>query len=214
MGDEDRLKDEKGLLWKTLEFVVEQLDTGSVEEKIRGLREGTKGITNSKLVGCLVREKAVKSGLVAGLTSLPANIPILGTLATLSLGTAVDLATLMRYECQLVVEVACVYGCMGGRFQSTIDILSVLSAVAGDERAQRDLERIKLTAVGDQAIGTATRQLLNKLAVRIGGALVAKSSARAVPVLGALIGAGINYSALVRVGEVAERYFTGRAARG
>ncbi len=216
--DKDREKDspktdEKSLLWKTIKLVVDQLDTESVEDKISRLREENTGYENTDLVGVLIREKALRSGLIGGLTALPANIPILGTIATLTIGTAVDLATLLRYQCILVVEVGAVYGRLGGSFQSMIDILSVLSVVSGDRRSRRDLERIKLSNVGDRCMNTATRQLLNKVATRIGLKLVQKSTARSVPIIGAIVGAGINYSAIDDVGRTSERYYTGKGKR-
>jgi len=204
---DDEPADDKGLLWKTIKFVVDQLDTESVEDKIRRLKDERPEARPADLVGVLIREKALRSGLVGGLTALPANIPILGTIATLTIGTAVDLAAVLRYQCILVVEVGALFGKLGGNFQSMIDILTVLSVVSGDRRSRRDLERIKLSNVGDRCVNVGTRQLLNKVATRIGMKLVQKSSARTIPIVGALVGAGINYAAIDDVGRAAERYY-------
>lgn len=210
-GNDDE-RDEKGLLWRVVQYVVEGLDTPGVEGKVAALRTAHPTWTDDEIVTHLTRENAVWSGLVGGLTSLPANIPIVGTLATLTLGTAMDLAALLRNQCLLIVEVGAVHGKLGGRFQCMIDILSVLSAVAGDRTARRDLERIRVSAVGDRCLTQGTRQLLNKIATRIGLRLVQKSSARAIPVIGALVGAGINYAAIAEVGRTARRYYTSRGS--
>ena len=207
-GDERREEgEEKSLLWRTIKGVVERLDTESVEERVEKLRIEYPERDESALVALLIREKALRSGLVGGLTALPSNIPILGTIATLTIGSAVDLATLLRYQCLLVIEVCAVFKQLGGSFQSMIDILSVLSVVSGDRRARRELERIKIASVGDRCFNTATKQLLNKVATRVGMKLIQKNSARAVPILGAFVGAGINYRALEDVGRTAERYY-------
>lgn len=199
--------DDKGMLWKTIKYVVEQLDAPGIEEKIAGLRNDNPGIKNKALTGILIREKALRSGLIGGLTALPSNIPILGTIATLTIGTAVDLGTLLRYQCILIIEVGAVYGTINGSFQSMIDILSILSVVSGDRRSRQELDRIRLSSVGDRCFSVGSKQLLNKIATRIGIKLVQKSSAKTIPVLGALFGAGINYNAIDDVGRTAERYF-------
>jgi len=199
--------DEKGMLWKTIKYVVEQLDAPGIEEKIKELRKENPGIKNKALTGKLIREKAIRSGIIGGLTALPSNIPILGTIATLTIGTAFDLGALLRYQCILVIEVGAVYGQVNGHFQSMIDILSVLSVVSGDKRSKRELDRIRLSAVGDRCFTVGSRQLLNKIATRIGIKLVQKTSAKTVPILGAIFGAGINYNAIDDVGRTAEKYF-------
>ena len=200
--------DDKGMLWKTIKYVVDQLDAPGIEEKIANLRSKNPGIRRKDLVGILIREKALRSGIIGGLTALPSNIPILGTIATLTIGSAIDLGTLLRYQCILVIEVGAVYGQISGHFQSMIDILSVLSVVSGDRRSRKELDRIRLSSVGDRCFSVGSKQLLNKIATRIGIKLVQKSSARSVPVLGALFGAGINYNAIDDVGRTSEKYFT------
>ena len=199
--------DDKGMLWKTIKYVVEQLDAPGIEEKIATLRSEHPGIKNRALTGILIREKALRSGLIGGLTALPSNIPILGTIATLTIGTAFDLGTLLRYQCILVIEVGAVYGKIHGSFQSMIDILSILSVVSGDRKSRQELDRIRLSSVGDRCFSVGSKQLLNKIATRIGIKLVQKSSARSIPIIGALFGAGINYNAIDDVGRTAERYF-------
>lgn len=199
--------DDKGMLWKTIKYVVEQLDAPGIEDKIASLRSDNPGIKNRSLTGILIREKAIRSGIVGGLTALPSNIPILGTIATLTLGTAFDLGTLLRYQCILIIEVGAVYGTIHGSFQSMIDILSILSVVSGDRHSRQELDRIRLSSVGDRCFSVGSKQLLNKIATRIGIKLVQKSSAKTIPVLGALFGAGINYNAIDDVGRTAERYF-------
>jgi hypothetical protein len=139
----------------------------------------------------LVRESiartARQTAAVGAATSGAALVPGLGTLATLTLGTAADVGATLRLQAQMVLDIAVLRG----------------ADLAGDQA-----RRAILVAAGVSGASTLVRNRAGRMAaLRIGERFSARWLLKMVPVVGMLSSSGTNALATYVIGSRADTYF-------
>jgi len=162
-----------------------------------------------KVSSRLIRQAALKTGGMGGLTSVPATLPVIGAVGTVLLGSAVDLYYLLRIQMELCCAIAIAY-------DATMDedeLKAVTLALLGFSGST---EAVKAVAAGTfrRAIDEAAEGYLKNGLAR-GGSEVAerlvprllKNTYKIIPFLGIPLGASINIVSTLTVGKQARKYF-------
>lgn len=145
-----------------------------------------------------------RSAVSGGATALPAVLPGLGTLATVTGGTLLDMALVLKFEVEMTLALAWLHG-FDIREERERQIAFLLASVSTyDARSGRhvflDLAEAQGTAVWNYApreVSKLLMMVLSRLALMGAG----KGLARAIPLVGVAIGGGVNKVLTTRVGN-------------
>nr|WCC90927.1 magnetosome protein Mad31 [Desulfobacteraceae bacterium] len=145
----------------------------------------------------------------AGITTAPVSLPIIGSIGTATLGTALDLTFLIRTQIELCYAIAAVYRVSMTEIQLKASILAILGYSNNDEIAMD----ITKTSINQLIHSTATRflsrgikesslEVVERLATRMLGRMV-----RWLPLISIPINASMNVNAIKSTGLRAKNYF-------
>ncbi|GEM_PF-780016 len=140
-----------------------------------------------KLTNILIKQKCFKTGAVGAVTSAASIVPGLGTVASFTFGTAVDIGVTFKMQAELVLEISAVYQYKLEPSEKQNIVLIVTGVSAGANKLA--------TKVGEQIAKKATKKLLEK------------SVAKAIPVFGVVASAGTNILSTYIIGKRAQAYF-------
>jgi hypothetical protein len=127
----------------------------------------------------IIRGQAVKAGIVGALTSV-------GGFITLPIALPIDIVLSFRIQASLISFIAQLYG-------------------GGSEPETRSASvRNYLLMTGSSRVTQSTTRFLMSWALRI----VGKSFSKLIPIVGALIGFGVNYAIVQVMGQAALRWYS------
>jgi len=161
----------------------------------------------------LIKQSALKTGTVGGITAVPAILPVIGTLGTVIAATLSDLAYLTRKQIELCYEISAVY-------DTDIDV---------EELRAITLALLGFSGTGQMAKGIAASTLMNivdvakarylragmvdaasEVATKITPRIFGKAY-RLIPLIGIPLSASVNIASTMMVGNHARKYFNTRS---
>ncbi len=168
------------------------------------------------LADLVVRHYATKAAISGGATSVAGLLPVVGGVVAATGGTLADMAYMMKYEIEMALALAHVYGFDIDREQER-QIAYLLASigmygVATSRDAMRDLlaaEKSAIFAYAPRELAKLTVKALSQVAV----VLASKSLVKAVPFVGMVVSAGFNKAATARVGARIKAELSQRSAR-
>ena len=177
-----------GELLEPILKAVGSVDQQGAIDRLQQLKREHPDKTRDELVETLIKRKVQQTGLIGAVTSGAALVPGLGTLASITLGTAADVGATFRLQAELVMEIAAAH-----------------SRLLDDhERQQAILLVTGLSAGASRLIGTAGR----RASLRIGQRSAARWLTKALPLVGMMTAAGINALSTYIIGQRAHAYFS------
>ncbi|MBF0465224.1 MAG: EcsC family protein [Nitrospirae bacterium] len=179
------------------------------EEELKG-GSGRPGKFISYAVGSkLIKNASLRAGAVGGLTCLPATLPLIGSIGTVLLGSAVDLVVMLRMQVELCFAMSVAYGVEMSEDELKAVTLAILgfsgsaeavkAATAGALRRTVDELAVYYMKAG---LARATTEVAERLIPRL-----LRSAYRIIPFLSIPLGASINITSTMMVGNQARKYF-------
>jgi len=158
----------------------------------------------------LIKKAALKTGGMGGLTCVPAALPVVGTLGTVALGSAVDLYYLMRTQIELCYAVSVAYEVEMDEEELKAITLAILG-FSGSAETLKALTSGVLRRSIDEIASGYLKTGLSKASYEVMERLVPqflKRTYKLIPFLGIPLGASINIASTLIVGNQARRYFS------
>ena len=152
-------------------------DSQKIQQEFQQLRAKNPKANTDQLVKKIIHKQAIKSGMIGAVTSF-------GGFVTLPIALPIDIVMSMRIQAAMVEVIAQIYG------QNPSDQLA-------------SQMRSYLVTTGSHEITQRAGQMIMKMLVKYMG----KSFAKLIPILGALIGFGLNYTSTQTAGRVANRWY-------
>lgn len=205
-----------GELGQTLLTAVERITDGNAEilALVARLR-GPDGAEVDQHAQRVISHFSNKSAVVGGATALPGMLPGVGTAATLLAGPLTDMVFLLKYETELCLALSAVHG-FDINQPAERQLAFLLAALKTAELHQdRSVicDGVEITAAsiyhyGPRRIGKFLTLLMTSLAA----VSLSKSLLRALPLIGIVVGAGMNKVLTRRVGNQAHEELRRRRA--
>jgi hypothetical protein len=164
-----------------------QGDLRAAERRVAALRHAHPDAGVDELVRRTIAKATRSSALVGAATSGAAIVPGLGTIAALTLGSAIDVGATLRLQTKVVLDIALLRGVTLDPAQARAAVM----LVAGVSRA------------GTLALHGAGRAAVRQMGMRAGSRWLL----RAVPVLGLIGTSGSNAVATELIGRRADAFF-------
>ncbi|MEE8399644.1 MAG: hypothetical protein V3S89_11610 [Desulfobacterales bacterium] len=161
----------------------------------------------------LIKQSAMKTATVGGVTAAPAIIPVIGTIGTALAATVTDFAYLTRRQIELCYEISAVYD----------------TEIDEEELRAITLALIGFSGTGEMIKGIAAGTLINivdaakakylkaglveataEVAARISPRFLGRAY-KLIPLLGIPLSASINIASTMMVGNHARKYFSMRS---
>jgi hypothetical protein len=175
--------------------LFEDIDKDRVRHRVENLKDEFPALAEDELVRKIIGQEALYcafTGACTGVLPWPWII----------LGTAPDMITLLTMESSLILTIANVYGFEPDGKERAMEVLGCLAASAGAVAGTYGIRRLL-----DKKLSTL---VMEKLARRVLTGFASRLSARFIPFLGAIAGAGINYGSVRGVGKIASDYYKKR----
>jgi hypothetical protein len=159
------------------------VDLPRLKQEFEAMRARNPRATDEQLLRKVIQQQAFRSGIVGALTSI-------GGFITLPIALPVDIFWSIRIQAQMV------------------EFISAASGVTDISPYEQRIRQYLITTGGVRAAQSGTRAVLN-FAVRVMG----KSFSKLIPVVGAVIGFGVNYAITQAIGYAALNWYTKRSAQ-
>lgn len=159
-------------------------DVAKMRAQYEALRARHPNMTQEAALAEIMRGQAVKAGIVGALTSL-------GGFITLPIALPIDIVLSFRIQASLISFIAHLYG-------------------GADPETRAASVRSYLLMTGSSRVTQSTTRFLMSWALRI----IGKSFSKLIPVVGALIGFGVNYAIVQVMGRAAVRWYAAQQNRG
>lgn len=202
-------EEKRSILDKIIDLVV-----ASNPEKIKAyvdkLRSQNPSISNDDLAKKIVKRKSFKNALVGAATSS-------GGLITLPVVVPTDLVLSWKIQAFMAFSIAYVYG----HTKDTTDLKTDIYIILAGDAAKEALKRVGIEvskAVTKKAIEKyITREVMKKIWSVVGRKIITKAGEKSltsfmkiVPLVGAPIGAFLDWIATRSVGRFAIKYYSGK----
>ncbi len=158
----------------------------------------------------LIKNAALKAGGIGGLTSLPGTLPLIGTIGTVLIGSAVDLALVLRMQIELCYALSVAYDVNMDDEELKAAALAIVGFSGSASAAKAVTASVMRKAVDELAedyiktgLARATAEIAEKLIPR----LLSKWY-RFIPLLGIPIGISVNMATTMMIGNQARKYFS------
>lgn len=172
---------------------AEPLTSASVQ-RVAALRKNNTEKSDDELVEALIRNRCLQVAGVGAATAGAAIIPSVGAIASVAVGSMVDMNSTHKIQTELVLDIATIYG----------------YDFAKDERQEFLMLALGAKKAGEQTELNATEQLLVKggqqLARKATQRVASKSAARVLPAVGVATSAGTNILMTYSAGQRAKAY--------
>lgn len=191
-------------------LIVKETTVISVQfrEKYRGKKaEGD--------IADMVAEKVISnysyySAVVGGATALSGVVPGVGTVVAAFGGATADAALSMKYQVEMTMAIAAVYG-----HDITIEeekrvclIVAGLGAITQPSKGEKAIDSKAFSKMARQALQSATRQVVKEVFTKVGLIFTRNAAAKAIPFgVGVAIGFGANKRRAWYIGNKAKGFF-------
>jgi len=187
------------MLFNPLRFI----NPADVEKRVRSLRRENPGLKNNELCELVIRERSILCAISGTLTTLPAIFPVIGTLATLVGGIALDISLISYFMTRMIMELAVINGRNPFQKGMSKEVLWVFSAAVGADTVSKTVSRMSVSQMGNQAVVRIVQNILLSLGIRS----TPRVAVRIIPLLGAGIAGGLNFAICKKVGCWVENYY-------
>lgn len=151
-----------------------------------------------------IRSYSNQAALLGGATALPGLLPGVGTALALTAGPVADMVCLLKLEVELGMTLAAIHGFEIERREERQLVLLAAALNTAEQSPDRSCLG-SAYEISKDAIWTYTPRRLMKLWATVGTSLLAVAAsrglARAIPVIGIAVGAGMNKALTQRVGR-------------
>jgi hypothetical protein len=162
-----------------------------------------------RVSGSLIRQAAMKTGTVGGITAAPVAIPGIGALGTAVVGISADFTYLIRKQVWLCYGISAAYDI---RMEEE-ELKAVILALLGFSGSGQLSKEIAVRAVKEMVDAAASRFLrkgivwsASEVAAILTPRMVGKSY-KFIPFLGMPLSASVNIASTIMVGNHARKYF-------
>ncbi|HIJ59240.1 MAG TPA: hypothetical protein HPP56_01285 [Nitrospirae bacterium] len=162
-----------------------------------------------RVSGKLIKQAALKSAGIGGLTGIPANLPLLGTIGTVLVGSAVDFYYLMRVQVELCYSISVAYEVEMDEEELKAVTLALLG-FSGSAEAFKAITSTVMRKMIDELAQNYLRNGIAKASSDVAVRLIPRlmqSNFKYLPFLGIPLSASINVVSTMTVGNHARRYF-------
>ncbi|MCX8068907.1 MAG: hypothetical protein N2738_00205 [Thermodesulfovibrionales bacterium] len=162
-----------------------------------------------RVSGRLIKESAFKSAGIGGLTGVPANLPLLGTIGTVLLGSAVDFYYLMRIQVELCYGISVAYEVEMDEDELkavTLALIGFSGSAEAFKAITSGVMRRMIDELAESYLKNGIAKASSDVAVRLIPRLM-QSNFKYIPLLGIPLSASINVASTMTVGNHARRYF-------
>lgn len=157
-----------------------------------------------KLSADIIDRYSTRSAISGGVAALPGIVPGLGTLVAFAGGTLVDMAMMLKFEVEMAMALSWVHG-FDIRLEKERQIALLLASVSTYEAKSGrnyfvDLAEAEGTAIWNYAPRQVSKILVSVM-TKIALLAISKGFARTLPVVGIVVGSGMNKVLTRRVGK-------------
>ncbi len=170
-----------------IENTISNIDEMAALQRTKQVQKKHPDATPEELVDILIKQKCLQTGAIGAVTSGASVIPGIGTVVSLTFGTAVDMGMSFKLQAELVLEIAAAYQHQLGPAEKRNAVLLITGIGVGTSAI--------MDKVGQRVTQEATEQL------------VQKALAKAIPFIGITSSAGVNMLATYIIGKRAHAYF-------
>lgn len=171
-----------------IENTISNLDEMAALQRKEQVQKKNPNATPEELVDMLIKQKCLQTGTIGAVTSGASVIPGIGTVASLTFGTAVDMGMSFKLQAELVLEIAAAYQHQLGTMEKRNAVLLITGIGVGTSAV--------MNKIGQRVAQEATEQL------------VQKALAKAIPFIGITSSAGVNMLTTYVIGKRAQAYFS------
>jgi hypothetical protein len=169
-----------------------------------------------RVSGRLIKKAAFKTAAMGGLTSVPATLPLIGTVGTVLVGSAIDLYYLLRIQIELCYGISVAYEVDMDEEELKAITLAILGFTGSAQAVKTIAASAFRRAIDEMAEGyikTGLAKASTDVATRLIPRLLGNSY-KIIPFLGIPLGASVNVLSTMTVGNQARRYFNILAEEG
>jgi hypothetical protein len=162
-----------------------------------------------KVSSRLIRQAAFKTAGMGGLTSIPASLPVVGTLGTVLVGSAVDLYYLLRAQIELCYAISVAYEVNMDEDELKAVTLALLG-FTGSAQAMKLVASGTLRRSIDEVAEGYLVNGLAKASAEVAERLIPRllrNTYKIIPFLGIPLSASLNIASTLTVGNQARKYF-------
>ena len=158
----------------------------------------------------IIKWSAIKACTIAGLTSAPSTLPVIGAIGTALIGSTIDIAYLIRTQVELCYAISAAYQIEIEHDKLKNITLAILGFSSNEDIALEIASSTLKTIINETALKYSKKGTLkaaSELAVDLIPRLSSKTT-KLIPIFGITFNAGINVSLLINVGKQARKYFS------
>lgn len=185
------------------------IDPADVEKKIQKLRRDNPQMDNNELCQLIIQERCLMCAASGTLTTLPAIVPVVGTITTLVGGIAIDVSMVTYFMIRMIMEIAAIYERNIFSHGISREAVWVFASAVGAGAASKTISRVSVAQMGNQALVKLIQQALLSLGIRSSSRI----AVRIIPLIGAGIAGSINYFICKKVGNWAREYYQSESDR-
>ena len=158
----------------------------------------------------LIKRAVMKAGGVGGLVAAPAVIPFVGTIGTLIISSAVDLAYLFRLHIELCYKISAAYEVSIDEDELKAITLALLGFSGGTQTFKGialHALRARIDLVAEKFLRKGITDSAADVAAKVGPRLLGRTY-KIIPFIGIPINASVNMVSTLMVGNQARKYFS------
>ncbi|KWT94832.1 EcsC family protein [Candidatus Magnetominusculus xianensis] len=158
----------------------------------------------------LIKNAAIKAGGIGGLTSIPATLPVVGTIGTVLIGSAVDLALVLRMQIELCYALSVAYDVNMDEEElkaAALALVGFSGSAAAAKAVTAGVLRKTVDTLASDYIKTGLARAAAEVAEKLIPRLLSKWY-KFIPLLGIPIGVSVNAATTMMIGNQARKYFS------
>ncbi|HYI08070.1 MAG TPA: hypothetical protein VEK57_03275 [Thermoanaerobaculia bacterium] len=185
--------EEPSRYYNLLEKLFKEIDQDSIQAEVKALRKAKPELSREQLADHLTKKAAVRVASVGAAAGIPG-----GALAVLAM--APDIFNLVLQQSRLVLSIAFLYDRKPHLEQRFKEVLATLAIGTGASAA-----RLGVRVILEKGL---ERAVAGKLARKIFGRYLVRRVPSIAPIVGTVVGGGINYLSMRAVGKAAVKFYS------
>ncbi|MBF0457191.1 MAG: EcsC family protein [Nitrospirae bacterium] len=158
----------------------------------------------------LIKNAAIKAGGIGGLTSIPGTLPIVGTVGTVLIGGAIDLAIVLRMQIELCYALSVAYDVHMDEDElkaAALALVGFSGSAAAAKAVTASMLRKTVDTLASDYIKTGLARATVEIAEKAIPRLLTKWY-KLIPLIGIPIGVSVNAATTMMIGNQARKYFS------
>ncbi len=177
-----------GSLIKRLSQAIDDIDEQAAAERVAALRRKRPLTSPSDLADNLIYNKCLQTAVIGAVSSSTSILPGVGTLASLTVGTAADISLTFKAQAELVLELAILHNHILSPDRKKQVVLLITGISAGTS--------------------SAARRAGQKIALKTSEKFAENGFIKAIPFVGIGASAAMNIAMTYAIGVRAKAYFS------